>query len=88
MLGGRGANSTRKDRLQMPSGKISWFNTAKNFGFIEPDDGSPDVFCHGTALDGIHYDVPIVEGLKVSFERIPSPKKSGAFCADAVKLAK
>lgn len=34
----------------MPSGTVIWFNTTKRFGFIEPDDGSKDVFVHVTAV--------------------------------------
>lgn len=30
----------------MATGPVKWFNSGKRFGFMEPDDGSPDVFAH------------------------------------------
>jgi CspA family cold shock protein len=48
------------------NGTVKFFNTAKGFGFIQPDDGSKDVFVHATALEaaGIH---SLNEGDKVTF---------------------
>ena len=52
--------------LEMPSGTVKWFNATKGFGFIQPDDGSKDVFVHISAVEraGLR---SLMEGQKVSF---------------------
>ena len=54
--------------LIMSNGTVKFFNTTKGFGFIEPDDGSKDVFVHQTGLvdkitdgDKVSYDVEETE---------------------------
>ena len=51
----------------MPTGTVKWFNSQKGFGFIEPDDGSKDVFVHISAVEQAGLNT-LVEGQKVSFE--------------------
>lgn len=45
------------------TGTVKWFNTAKGFGFIKPDEGDKDLFVHHSQTNGI--DLP--EGAKVNF---------------------
>lgn len=51
----------------MQTGIVKFFNSARGYGFIQPDDGSKDVFVHVSALEraGIH---ALTEGQKVSFD--------------------
>ena len=51
----------------MPEGTVKWFNAAKGFGFLTPDDGTPDVFVHFSAIDGSGYR-ELTEGQRVQFE--------------------
>ncbi len=55
------------------TGTVKWFNAQKGYGFIEPTDGSKDVFVHITALEQADMD-NLVEGQKVQFEVRNDPK--------------
>jgi CspA family cold shock protein len=61
----------------MPTGVVKWFNEAKGFGFISPDDGSRDVFVHFSAIQtqGLR---KLDEGQKVSFEVVDGNKGPNA----------
>lgn len=51
----------------MPSGVVKFFNTTKGYGFIQPDDGSKDVFVHITAVQRAGMDT-LAEKQRVSFD--------------------
>ena len=51
----------------MSTGTVKWFNAQKGYGFIEPDDGSKDVFVHISAVERSGMD-NLSEGQKLSFE--------------------
>ncbi|MET7303768.1 transcription antiterminator/RNA stability regulator CspE [Embleya sp. NPDC005575] len=48
-------------------GSVKWFNEAKGFGFISPEDGSKDVFVHFSAIQGNGFKT-LAEGQSVEFE--------------------
>ena len=51
----------------MTTGTVKWFNPAKGFGFIEPEDGSSDAFIHISAVERAGLS-SLNEGQKVSYE--------------------
>jgi CspA family cold shock protein len=57
----------------MAEGTVKWFNSTKGYGFVTPDDGSPDVFVHFTAIDGTGYR-ELIEGERVEFEQTQGQK--------------
>jgi CspA family cold shock protein len=57
----------------MISGTVKWFNDLKGFGFIQPDDGGPDVFAHFSAIDMEGFKT-LKEGSRVSYEVNRGPK--------------
>ena len=61
----------------MPTGTVKWFNASKGCGFIQADDGSPDVFAHFSAIDGPGYR-ELAEGQKVEYEAEQGPKGAQA----------
>jgi CspA family cold shock protein len=59
----------------MPEGTVKWFNSQKGFGFIQPADGSKDVFVHISAVERAGMN-GLNEGQKISFDLV-ADRKSG-----------
>ncbi|WP_406672890.1 cold-shock protein [Natronospira sp.] len=57
----------------MQTGTVKWFNEAKGFGFIAPEDGSKDVFVHFSGIAGNGFKT-LAEGQQVEFETKEGPK--------------
>ena len=57
----------------MASGTVKWFNDAKGFGFITPDDGSADLFAHYSAIASSGFK-SLQEGQKVTYEATRAPR--------------
>ena len=57
----------------MKTGTVKWFNNAKGFGFIEPQQGNEDVFVHFSAINADGYRT-LAQGQTVQFEVEQGPK--------------
>ncbi len=61
----------------MATGTVKWFNLAKGFGFIEPEDGGNDAFVHISAVERAGL-TSLREGQKVEYELVPNDKGKSA----------
>ncbi|MFE2283372.1 cold-shock protein [Streptomyces sp. NPDC059443] len=57
----------------MATGIVKWFNSEKGFGFIQQDDGGPDVFVHFSAIQTSGFK-SLEEGQKVEYDVTQGPK--------------
>ncbi len=67
----------------MTTGTVKWFNMAKGYGFIAPDDGSKDAFVHISVLERAGIS-SLSEGQKVEYEL--QPGRDGKSSAENLKL--
>ena len=67
----------------MPQGTVKWFNATKGFGFIQPDDGSKDVFVHISAVERAGMQ-SLNEGQKVSYDLVPN-RRTGKSSAENLR---
>jgi len=69
----------------MTNGTVKFYNTHKGFGFIQPDDGTRDVFVHATALERAGIST-LQEGQKVSFDTV-ADARSGKIAVGRLAVA-
>ncbi len=68
----------------MTNGTVKWFNSQKGYGFIQPDDGTADVFVHISAVERAGMGT-LNEGQKVSFDAMKDQR--GKTSAENLKSA-
>jgi CspA family cold shock protein len=68
--------SSKKER-PVATGTVKFFNTTKGFGFIQPNDGSKDVFVHISAVERAGMDT-LREGQKISYDVVNERGKDAA----------
>jgi len=59
--------------LNMATGIVKWFNDAKGFGFITPDQGGDDLFAHFSAIQSVGFK-SLADNQRVSYEETTGPK--------------
>jgi CspA family cold shock protein len=74
-----------KREAEMATGTVKFFNHNRGFGFIEPADGSPDVFVHATAVEKAGMPA-LAEGQKLNYE-VEIDERSGKSAATNLQNA-
>ena len=73
-----------RERTNVTTGVVKWFNGEKGFGFIQPQDGGQDVFVHISAVERAGL-TGLAEGQKVTFE-LKTDKMRGKTSAENLAL--
>jgi cold shock protein len=68
----------------MPTGTVKWFDAAKGYGFIQPENGGPDAFVHVSAVERAGMD-SLREGERVQYELVRG--NNGKSSAEELKPA-
>ncbi|WP_313614043.1 cold-shock protein [Agrobacterium sp.] len=69
----------------MATGTVKWFNATKGYGFIQPDDGTQDVFVHVSAVERAGMN-GLQDGQKISYDLVQD-RRSGKMSADHLQAA-
>ena len=75
---------TETETTSLPTGTVKWFNATKGYGFIEPDDGSNDVFVHVSAIERAGL-AALREGQRVDFATRPG--RDGRLSAEDLSVS-
>lgn len=67
----------------MATGAVKWFNAAKGYGFIQPDEGAEDVFVHISAVERSGMDI-LRDGQRIGFD-VEKDSRSGKLAATNLK---
>jgi CspA family cold shock protein len=70
-------NGIHQEQAMRTTGKVKWFNDAKGFGFITPDNGEKDCFVHYSAIQGSGFK-SLAEGDAVEFDMVQGQKGPAA----------
>jgi CspA family cold shock protein len=75
-----GTTTTASKGMTMATGTVKWFDAGRGFGFIQPEDGSTDVFVHISALERAGMSA-LKDGQKVDYDLVQD-RKTGKSSAD------
>jgi len=71
--------------VTMAKGTVKWFNASKGFGFIQPDNGGPDIFVHISAVERAGLST-LQDGQKVQYELVPD-RRTGKASAENLQMS-